>query len=141
MCYWNYLSYLLPGSWVKQNCNMSKLVQIILSKDSNLRDQSLDSVCSDQPLATLVAECDALEEMRKENENLYEKVRALFFLYAIHRFHIPSKEGISEKSILPYVAFEHILTRRFDEAIDLLLRKQNEPGPNRGISSTLAEAY
>ena len=30
-----------------------------------------------------------LEQLRHSSENLYERVRALFFLYAIHRFHLP----------------------------------------------------
>ena len=120
---------------------MSKLVEIILSKDSAARDQSLDTVCADQSLSFLIAECNALEVMRKANDNLYEKVRGLFFLYAIHRFHIPERKGVSEKSAIPYLAFEHILNRRFDEAIDLLVMEQNNHGPNKGISSSLAEAY
>ena len=120
---------------------MSKLVNIITSKDPEIRDLSLDAQCVGKPIHFLLLECEALEEMRKTNENLYEKVRGLFFLYAIHRFHIPLREGISEKSIIPYTAFEHILNRRFEEAIDILLSKQNDHGANRGISSALAEAY
>ncbi len=31
----------------------------------------------------------ALDRFRRASDNLYERVRALFFLYAIHRFHLP----------------------------------------------------
>jgi len=120
---------------------MSSLVEIITSKDPAIRDLSLDKKCKDKPLTFLLSECEALENMRKENENLYEKVRGLFFLYAIHRFHIPSQSDIDEKSIIPYTAYEHILNRRFEEAIDILQSKQKEQGANRGLSSALAEAY
>lgn len=120
---------------------MSKLIEIISSKDPKIRDLSLDSVCADQPVSFLLAECSALEEMRKNNENLYEKVRALFFLYAIHRFHIPLGDDISEHSIIPYTAYEHILNRRFDESIEILLLTQEKHGANKGISSALCEAY
>lgn len=120
---------------------MSSLVEIITSKNPTIRDISLDKECSDKPLKFLLSECEALEKMRKENENLYEKVRGLFFLYAIHRFHIPIKNDIDEKSVMPYSAYEHLLNRRFEEAIDILRSKQKEHGANRGISSALAEAY
>ena len=39
----------------------------------------------------LLAECQALDRFRRSSDNLYERVRALFFLYAIHRFHIPPR--------------------------------------------------
>lgn len=120
---------------------MSSLVEIITSKDSKIRDLSLDSACNGKPLEFLLSECAALEVMRKEEENLYEKVRALFFLYAIHRFHIPIKEEVDEKSIIPYAAYEHILNRRFEEAIEILLQEQYKHGANKGLSSALAEAY
>ncbi|MCK5372580.1 MAG: UTP--glucose-1-phosphate uridylyltransferase, partial [Cyclobacteriaceae bacterium] len=120
---------------------MSRLVEIITSKDPKIRDLSLDKECKDMPIKYLLSECEVLEKMRKENENLYEKVRGLFFLYAIHRFHIPLKSDLDEKSIIPYVAYEHILNRRFEEAIDILQTKQREHGANRGLSSALAEAY
>ncbi|MCK5704301.1 MAG: UTP--glucose-1-phosphate uridylyltransferase, partial [Cyclobacteriaceae bacterium] len=120
---------------------MSRLVEIITSKDPKIRDLSLDKECKDKSIKYLLSECEVLEKMRKENENLYEKVRGLFYLYAIHRFHIPLKSNLDEKSIIPYVAYEHILNRRFEEAIDILQKKQREHGANRGLSSALAEAY
>ena len=120
---------------------MSKLVEIIVSQDPSIRDISLDNACESKTLQELMIECQELESMRKEYTNLYEKVRALFFLYAVHRFHIPIRDGISNTSLIPYLAYEHILNRRFEEAIDILNAKQNEFGANGGISSALAEAY
>lgn len=120
---------------------MSSLVEIITSKDPEIRDLSLDKACKDKPLYFLLSECEALEKMRRENENLYEKVRGLFFLYAIHRFHISLRKDLDEKSVIPYEAYAHILNRRFEESIELLLTKQKEHGANKGLSSALAEAY
>jgi hypothetical protein len=76
-----------------------------------------------------------------EEPNLYHRVRALFFLYAIHRFYIPLIEGIGTEGIIPYEAHEHLLKRRFEEAIELLLQVQDTHGANEGISSGLADAY
>ena len=120
---------------------MSRLVEIITSKDPGVRDLALDSECKNKSLKFLLSEAEALEKMRLENENLYEKVRGLFFLYAIHRFHIPFNKDVDEMSVIPYVAYEHILNRRFEEAIEILLSKQKEHGANKGLSSALAEAY
>ena len=37
-----------------------------------------------------------LDAFRRTSDNLYERVRALFFLYAIHRFHLPRQAGAAE---------------------------------------------
>ncbi len=120
---------------------MGKLVEIIVSEDSEVRNRSLDSICQGQTLDFLVAESRDLEIFRKESDNLYYKVRALFFLYAIHRFYLPFLPGVSKHSLIPYEAHEKVLSRRFEEAIDIFLKIQEESGCNEGISSGLAETY
>lgn len=120
---------------------MSKLVEIITSKVSEIRNQSLDQFCRGKSMAVLLDECAGLEKFRKESNNLYEKVRALFFLYAIHRFYIPYFSETGKKAVTPYQAYEHILNRRFEEAIEILLRVQNTKGVNEGLSSALADAW
>jgi len=120
---------------------MSSLVEIITSEDPNIRNQSLDSYCRDVSLDDLLSQCTELDGFRRESQSLYDRVRALFFLYAIHRFYIPFREGISKDSLIPYEAYEHMLNRRFEEAIDIFLEVQKTEGPNEGISSGLADAY
>jgi hypothetical protein len=53
--------------------------------DPAARDRSIDAACRDASLAELLAECAALEAFRRTSANLYERVRSLFFLYAVHR--------------------------------------------------------
>ncbi len=120
---------------------MGKLVEIITATSDTIRNQSLDKVCRAMFFEQLLEECQSLEDLRHTNDNLYEKVRALFFLYAIHRFHIPFRPEIAEKSLIPYLVSEHILNRRFEEAIDTLKETQKRLGPSMGLSSALAEAY
>jgi hypothetical protein len=120
---------------------MGKLVEIITATSDAIRNQSLDKVCRAMSYEQLLEECQSLEDMRHTNDNLYGKVRALFFLYAIHRFHIPFRPEIAEKSLIPYLVSEHILNRRFEEAIDTLKERQKRLGPSLGLSSALAEAY
>ena len=67
---------------------MSRLIEIITSAGEE-RHLSLDQFCENASFAELMRECDTLDEFRRNCENLYQSVRALFFLYAIHRFHIP----------------------------------------------------
>jgi len=120
---------------------MGKLVEIITSSQPKVRDLSLELECKNMTLEELLSECDALEEFRHSSDSLYERVRALFFLYAIHRFSVPERDGVDEKSVIPYEAHEHILQRRFEESIELLISRQMKHGANKGISSALAEAY
>jgi hypothetical protein len=120
---------------------MSELISIIRSSDPAVKNKSLDEFCRNASLPELLDETRQLELYRKEEANLYNRVRALFFLYAIHRFYIVSHPGTGSESRIPYDAYEHLLKRRFEEAINLLLNVQDESGPNEGISSALAESY
>ncbi|MBN1886665.1 MAG: hypothetical protein JW850_01690, partial [Thermoflexales bacterium] len=120
---------------------MSELVTIISASDPGLRDRSLDAWCRAAGLTELAAECEALERFRRESDNLYEKVRALFFLYAIHRFHMPLKPGVKSRGAIPFEGYQNLLNRRFEEAIDTFLKAQRRDGLNDSISSALAAAY
>ena len=120
---------------------MSELISIITSPDPATRDRSLEGFAREASLAELLDECAALERMRRENSNLYERVRALFFLYALHRFHLPAKTELPGEGEIPFDGYEHLLRRRFDEAIDRFLAQQSADGPNAAISSALAVAY
>ncbi len=120
---------------------MRQLITIITSDHPDIKNQSLDSVCIGFNLEELLIECKELEEFRKKSSNLYHQVRALFFLYAIHRFHLPQHKNINKDALLPYMAYSHILSRRFEEAIAILLKIQDQEGANEGICSALADAY
>ena len=69
----------------------SQLVDIITAAEPAERNRSVDAVCRAAGVDDLLAEAAALEAFRHESTNLYERVRALFFLYAIHRFHMPQR--------------------------------------------------
>ncbi len=121
-----------------------RLIDIITATDPDVRNRSLDAFCRGATLEQLLAECAALETFRRASNNLYERVRALFFLYAIHRFHLPrvappntNRQGGG----IPYEGYTHLLQRRFEEAIECFLAEQAAHGVNDAISSALAEAY
>src|SRR5688572_7202933 len=119
----------------------SKLVQIITADDPAIRNASLDGVCRDLSSEELLGECERLDAFRRESSNLYDRVRALLFLYAIHRFHLPLRPGISQKGRVPFDGYENLLSRRFEEAIDEFLDLQQREGPSDAISSALATSY
>ena len=118
-----------------------RLRHIITAPDPAARNQSLDAFCRSATLAELLRECEDLEAFRRQSENLYERVRALFFLYAIHRFHLPTKPGMNARGLVSFKGYGHLLQRRFEEAIEEFLAAQTADGPNDAISSALAGAY
>lgn len=120
---------------------MSELARIILSEDAAERNLALETYCAAAPAEVLLAECAALERLRGERENLYERVRSLFFLSAIHRFYLPGKSGVASQGRVPFSGYTHLLQRRFEEAIREFLAAQEEQGANDAVSSALAAAY
>ena len=109
----------------------SILISTILSTTSD-RDACLSTLVSRHLSTTssLLAEIDALDQFRRECPSLYHKVRALFFLYALHRFHLPkqmdseevtSSSNSSNSNLICPFGYEALLDRRFDEAIDHFL--------------------
>jgi len=119
---------------------MSGLTELIISKDIQVRDTSLDDYCSQLSLNDLLNECEELEKFWRESDNLYERVRSLFFLYSIYRFHLPEK-GIKDKGLIPFEGFDHLLNRRYTEAIDVFRNSIKKNGLNDCISSALAKTY
>ena len=124
---------------------MSRLISLITSPEAAVRDQSLDAACATLNAAELLAEATALEAFRRTSDNLYERVRALLFLHAIHRFHLPARLAAETTAVKPgcvaFKGYENLLERRFEEAIDVFLTSQRDAGPSDAVSSALAAAY
>ena len=119
----------------------ARLTQIITAAAPAVRDQSLDSVAGRLSTRELLEEAAGLDAFRRSAPNLYQRVRALFFLYALHRFHLPARAELNQRGRVPFRGYEHLLQRRFEEAIDEFLAEQEKAGPNDAISSALAAAY
>ena len=138
----------------------SLLLRIILAKEENddnckeeynplkstmpsngLRHLPLTKAVQTLSTYEVLHELQVLDEFRRSCTNLYQRVRALFFLYAIHRFHLPERRGLVEKALkkkhkeggdIANVAgtmmtvvcpkgYAALLDRRFDESIDYFL--------------------
>ena len=121
---------------------MSELWRIITATDPAIRNRSLDSFCRRATVSGLQSEVAELESLRRSSENLYERVRALFFLYAIYRFYLPEADEIrSALSLIPFAGYEKLLSRRYEEAIASFLASQRAHGLSDGVASALAAAY
>jgi hypothetical protein len=116
---------------------MSRLVDIITAADPAARNLPLETACRGLDAAGLLGEAAALDAFRRQSDNLYERVRALFFLYAIHRFHLPPLLPGDTRGLVPHEGYEHLLNRRFEEAIDVF----RAAPVSDGIASALAAAY
>ena len=120
---------------------MSELVRIITSQVPEVRNRSVDEFCRQSTTARLIEECVALDGFWRSHDNLYGRVRALFFLYSIHRFHLQSRAEIQGRTLIPFAAVGHLLQRRFPEALEALHRAEQEAGLSAALSSTYAAAY
>ena len=114
---------------------------MITAEDSATRDRSLAEACAPLDPPALLAECQELDAFRRQSDNLYHRVRALFFLQAIYRFHLPEKLPAKATGSIPFEGYKHLLARQFEEALDTFLDVQKQDGPSDGISSALAAAY
>jgi len=126
---------------LKENRMPGILTATILAREPALRDRSLDALCAPLSLAELLDEARELESFRQESGNLYDRVRALFFLHAIHRFHLTRARGAAPRGRIPFQGCEDLLERRFSEAIAKFLEVQERDGPSEPVSSALARAY
>ena len=129
------------------------LINVILSEELSERDRSLEDLLAGASLADLLAQADALDGFRRECGNLYQRVRALFFLYAIYRFWVPRAlppASTTRGGGIPFLGYQHLLARRFEEAIDVFLAAQRgggetgapgNGGGSDGLASALAAAY
>ncbi len=119
----------------------SRLIEIIVSDDVDIRNQALEVICTGLNREQMLRACETLDNFRRTCENLYQRVRSLFFLYAIHRFHLPLVLVGREGGTIPFSGYQNLLSRRFYEAIGDFLEEQRRQGPNITLSSALAAAY
>jgi hypothetical protein len=116
-------------------------IDIIESTDPATRDCAIDEWCAGKTVAELLGACEALDAYRRGEQNLYKRVRALFFIATIHRYHLPARDDFPRTGRVPYDGFRHLLERRFEEAIATFQRAAQTRGPSDTLSSALAAAH
>ena len=120
---------------------MNPAIETILSTDPQVRNRSFDSLLERNSLAELLETSRQLDEFRRQSSNLYHRVRALFYLASLYRYHLPERLPEDRTGLVPFGAYRHLLGRRFTEAIDEFLQEQDRHGPSDALASALAESY
>jgi hypothetical protein len=118
-----------------------ELIEMITSTRAEVRNRSLEDFCCAAGVDALHEACDELDRFRRASGNLYERVRALFLLSNIYRYHLPAKLPPASCDRIPYDGYQHLLQRRFDEALRVFLDVRQRTGDNDTIASALAAAY
>ncbi|MEO6569389.1 MAG: hypothetical protein ABIO94_11555, partial [Opitutaceae bacterium] len=118
----------------------SRVIEIIESADPTTRDLPIDRWCAGRSVAELLAACDELDGYRRQESNLYQRVRAVFFIATIHRYHLPACADMPRLGRVPHDGFRHLLERRFEEAITTFASVQRALGPSETLSSAIAAA-
>jgi hypothetical protein len=117
------------------------LTHRITSSDDALRDEPLQEACAGLSDAELLQACEELDTFWQQSDNLYHRVRALMFLYALHRFILPERGLCPEFHPVPQRPSERIFGRRFEHAIRELLALGESARRSDTYVSGLATAY
>ena len=108
------------------------LIAIITSDDAAIRNRSLDGVLPrGRRRRAAGGRRRAWTASAARSENLYERVRAIFFLAAIYRYHLPEKLPAGARGLLPFEGYAHLLNRRFEESVDEFLAAARAARPQR----------
>ncbi|HOH42909.1 MAG TPA: UTP--glucose-1-phosphate uridylyltransferase, partial [Candidatus Hydrogenedentes bacterium] len=120
---------------------MNAFIETITSRDEVLRNRPFRTLCAGRNSAELLAAARELEAFRQSSENLYERVRASLFLYALHRFYLSESADFPASGTLPPSGFYDLMERRFEEALACFWKEVNEQGATGALCSALAESY
>jgi UDP-N-acetylglucosamine pyrophosphorylase len=120
---------------------MNLFIDTITSTDSSKRNRSFFELSKDMSSKQLFTALLELDGFRKSTPNLYDKVRAILFLYAGFRFFLMESPDTPSAGKIPYAGFEDLLARRFEHGISTFLKELEANGPNATLFSALAESY
>lgn len=120
---------------------MNPYIESIVSSNAIVRNQPFTSLCAALDTRQLMHYAQELDQFRRSATNLYERVRASLFLYALHRFYTSDHPDFPAAGPIPYAGFVDFLERRFEEAISCYLKELELTGPTGSLLSALAETY
>ncbi len=120
---------------------MNIFIETITSPEPDKRNRSFFDMSSRLTPVQLLKALRELDEYRKSTPSLYDKVRAILFLYAGFRFFLMESKDTPPIGKISYGGFEDLLARRFEHAITTFLSDLDKNGPNASLYSALAESY
>ncbi len=116
------------------------IIETITSQDASLRNRTAEELLDGKPFSWLLDRAKELERFLKDCSNLYQRVRACLFLFALYRFYLPAARKTSGRGFIPHSAARQMLSRNWAAAIRLL-RPALKLGAADIVLSALAEAY
>jgi hypothetical protein len=120
---------------------MNILIETITATDPAKRNRSFYEIAKALSAKELLQSLRELDAFRKATPSLYDKVRAILFLYAGFRFFLMESKETPTVGKIPYAGFEDLLGRRFEHAITTFLGELDKHGPNAMLFSALADSY
>ncbi|MBC6989759.1 UTP--glucose-1-phosphate uridylyltransferase [Hymenobacter sp. BT491] len=120
---------------------MNVFVETIVATEPAKRNRSFYELSRGLSAKDLLQHLRELDQFRKATPNLYDKVRAILFLYAGFRFFLTESKDVPAVGKIPYAGFEDLLARRFEHAISTFLGELDAHGPNATLFSALADSY
>lgn len=120
---------------------MNVFIETITSTDPAVRNCSFFDLSRTLSTPALLKALRELDDFRKATPNLYDKVRAILFLYAGFRFAVIDAPETPTIGKIPYAGFEDLLARRFEQAIVRFLHDLDKQGPSATLFSALADSY
>lgn len=118
-----------------------EIIKTITSTNEALRNRSEEELLDGLNREELLQTAEGLESFRCQTKNLYHKVRAALFLYAICRFYLMEREDEKRTGRMPYEGVKAVLERRFEEAVEIFLTALSAQGCNKALLSALAASY
>jgi hypothetical protein len=121
---------------------MHPLVSALVSPDAATKVGVFERFARGASTAELGEAARVLHELAVDVErNAYQRVRAAFYAYAIHRYALPAREGQVRAGRIPWQGQKQLLERRYASAADTFLAAEAAHGSSDPLSSALAAAY
>jgi UDP-N-acetylglucosamine pyrophosphorylase len=120
---------------------MNVFIETITAAEPSKRNRSFFEISRNLPATALLKSLRELDNFRKTTPNLYDKVRAILFLYAGFRFFLMEHKDTASTGKISYAGFEDLLSRRFEHAISTFLNEIDKNGTNASLFSALADSY
>ena len=119
---------------------MNRIIETITSERPEIRNRSVEELLEGESSQSLLDLAQELEAFLRECGNLYQRVRACFFLFAIYRFYIPASRTADFPGLMPPAAARQMQSGNWEAAIRLM-RPLISKDPADIILSASATAY
>jgi galactokinase/mevalonate kinase-like predicted kinase len=119
----------------------NELIETIVSEDKSLRNRSINYLLQNKNKDELLKFAEELEALRISSSNLYHKVRASLFLYAIYRFYLQEDIEIKSCGRIPLEGVKAARHKNFEESIAIHLKEIENGNLNGAVCSAIAHSY